>query len=268
MTWRGVTIARVAGIPIRAHGTLLLLVPMALLGLPLSLWPLGLAVIAGALASVALHELGHSLVAVRFGCRPIDILLLPIGGLARLSCLPRRPREEMLVAAAGPVVSLALALALSAAARWLAVSSPAMSLLATDLGRVNRMLAVFNLIPSFPMDGGRILRAVLVPRMGRLLATRVAAWIGQAFAVMLIVWGILPPLRVMQIVLGFFLYHAASAEWRQTLRHEAWNDVWGWTPHDPLDETGGIREIDDDVVVGPPPYEQRSFRDRWRRRSR
>ncbi|MBM4155769.1 MAG: site-2 protease family protein [Lentisphaerae bacterium] len=257
------TIARVAGIPIRVHITLLILLPLLLLQFPMSLWVLGLAAMAGFFASIALHELGHALVSMRFGCRARDIVLLPIGGVAQLECLPRSPRQEMLIAAAGPAVSLLLALAGSLAAKLLdAAGARPAALVAGLLGQVNLTLALFNLIPSFPMDGGRIFRAFLSPFLGRLLATRIASWIGRAFAVGLGVWSVLgPDFRPMTLVLAIFLFQAAGAEWRQTLLQEVAR------PRRPFEgffgggtETPGERRVDDEIVVGPPPYERRAPR--------
>ncbi len=267
VNWHGITIARVAGIPIRLHGTLLIALPLMLLQFPLSLWPLGLTLMVGLFGSVALHELGHSLVAMRYGCRAREIVLLPIGGMARMDCLPRSPRGEMRIVIAGPAVSLALAW-LFGSLRGSGSAAPATAgaALADQLHRINLMLALFNLIPSFPMDGGRIFRAWLSPWIGRLAATRLAAWIGQGFAIALIVWALWPPLSLMTAALGFFLYHAARMEWEATLRQEIleswWGGMhqwWGW-------QDSGADDLNDEIVVGPPPYGRDSFFDRWRRR--
>ncbi|MCX7819365.1 MAG: site-2 protease family protein [Kiritimatiellae bacterium] len=268
MNWHGVILARVAGIPIRLHGTLLIALPLMLLQFPLSLWPLGLALMAGLFGSVALHELGHSLVALRYGCRAQEIVLLPIGGMARMDCLPRSPRHEIRIAAAGPAVSFALAslCAILRGPNGVAPSSAAAALL-EQLQRVNLMLALFNLIPSFPMDGGRIFRAWLSPWIGRLAATRLAAWIGQGFAIALVLWALWPPVSLLTAALGLFLYHAARMEWEATLHQElfsSWwsgmHEWWGWRdgeePMDPVDE----------VIVSPPPYRRQSLFQRWWRR--
>ena len=141
-----------------------------------------------------LHEYGHALTARRFGIGTRSITLLPIGGLALLESMPRDPRQEILVALAGPAVNLAIAAVLyscspppAAPARSSALD-PAGSLLPT-LFAANLMLALFNLLPAFPMDGGRVLRAALAMRMDRVRATRLAARIGQVLAVGLGVLG-------------------------------------------------------------------------------
>ncbi len=136
---------------------------------------------------VVLHEFGHIAAARRYGVQTPEIILLPIGGVARLERIPEKPGEELVVALAGPAVSLAIALAL-----WLVlggilpeqsveVQRPGVDLLAR-LALVNAFLAVFNLIPAFPMDGGRVLRALLAYRMGYVRGTQIAASIGQAVA--------------------------------------------------------------------------------------
>ncbi len=189
-SWRAGTIA---GIGIYVHATFLVL--LAWIGLShvvqghgLGEALAGVALIVAVFAIVVLHELGHALTARRFGIRTRDIILLPIGGVARLERMPDRPREELLVALAGPAVNVALAaifFAASAIARHeLALGGLHLvggSFLA-KLAWVNVSLAVFNLLPAFPMDGGRVLRAALSMRMGRVRATAIAAVCGQAMA--------------------------------------------------------------------------------------
>src|SRR3954452_14469766 len=123
-------------------------------------------------ACVLLHELGHVFAARRYGIQTPDITLLPIGGVAQLERIPEKPSEELVVALAGPAVNLVIALALTLILGGLPspesgtqVQNPAVSLLGR-LAWVNVTLAVFNLIPAFPMDGGRVLRAVLAYRLG------------------------------------------------------------------------------------------------------
>jgi stage IV sporulation protein FB len=142
---------------------------------------LGALLILSVFACVVLHELGHSLMARRYGIRVRDIVLFPIGGVARAEAIPEDPRQEIAVAVAGPVVNFAIAGLLFAilAARGVAPHGTGFFI---DLAWVNVVLGVFNLIPAFPMDGGRILRGLLALRMPYLSATRRARDVGQLIA--------------------------------------------------------------------------------------
>ena len=139
---------------------------------------------------VLAHEFGHILTARAFGVLTPDVILLPIGGVARLERIPEKPLEEFLIAIAGPlvnvVIGLGLVLVTSATLDGgsLATVESAKVSMVDRLASVNLFLALFNLIPAFPMDGGRILRALLSARLGFVRATEIAAMIGQwvAFA--------------------------------------------------------------------------------------
>lgn len=139
-------------------------------------------------ACVVLHELGHALTARRFGVATRDIVLLPIGGVARLERMPARPQQELLVAVAGPavnvVIAVVLVLLMVLAGRSTALAALGDGLLETLL-LVNVVMVLFNMIPAFPMDGGRVLRALLGLRLSFLQATRIAAGVGQGAAVIL-----------------------------------------------------------------------------------
>lgn len=155
----------------------------------------GLALGVCVFASVTLHELGHVLVARRYGIGTRDITLLPIGGVASMERLPEKPREEITVALAGPLVNVAIAAALFAVlvlGQWVidprvlqVVGGPFVG----KLMLINLSLAAFNLVPAFPMDGGRVLRALLAQRTSRPRATELAARTGQVLAVALGVFG-------------------------------------------------------------------------------
>ena len=209
MSW-SLKLITIRGIPIRVHGSfLLILLWAAWLGFNTRAagWPLGVVfwVVFTLLlfVCVVLHELGHSLVAQLFGVKVQDITLWPIGGVARIVKLPQRPYQEFLITAAGPAVNLLLAFILGAAAlAWIGpahlldvvtspyqlerlltgISAGTMLLL---LALNNLLLALFNLIPAFPMDGGRLVRSVLAAFMSFSRATKVASWLGQGCALVM-----------------------------------------------------------------------------------
>ncbi len=188
-------LGRIAGIDLYVHSTFLILLAWvgAVHYMQRQLWVdvvAGLAFIAALFGIVVLHELGHALMARRFGIPTRDITLLPIGGVARLERMPREPKKELLVALAGPAVNVVLAVICFAllvpVSGLTAISDVALvggGFLA-KLMWINVALAVFNLFPAFPMDGGRVLRAILAMRMDYVLATQSAASVGQMMALM------------------------------------------------------------------------------------
>ena len=166
-------------------------------------------------ACVLAHEFGHIFTARAFGIATPDVTLLPIGGVARLERIPEEPREEFLIAIAGPLVNVAIAfgVVLLAGARLKAgyltvMESPNVSLV-DRLAAVNLFLALFNMIPAFPMDGGRVLRALLATRLGFLRATEIAAFIGQGVAFALGFIGLF--YNPLLIFIAIFVYLAAAA---------------------------------------------------------
>ena len=168
-------------------------------------------------ACVLLHEFGHILMAGRFGIRTPDILLLPIGGVARLEQIPEQPRRELAIALAGPAITLAIAAVLYAVLRLSGHPTSALSAepAAPFIGQVaaiNLYLLVFNLIPAFPMDGGRVLRAALASRLGLVRATRIAAGVGQLLAVGFGLLAILGPFQPILLLIAVFVYFGAGAE--------------------------------------------------------
>lgn len=213
-------IGRIAGTDIKVHVTFLLIIGWwAAIGYQQG--GLGGA-LAGALmllalfACIVLHEFGHILMARRFGVRTPDVILLPIGGVARLERIPDEPRQELFIALAGPAVTLALAALLYLVLRVgggeadVLRLSESQSFLA-QLVTVNVYLLLFNLIPAFPMDGGRVLRALLASRMGLLRGTRVAASLGQMLAVVGGLYGLTRPAPLLVLV-AFFIFLGANAE--------------------------------------------------------
>lgn len=191
---------------------------------------------------VLLHEYGHALTAKRYGVNTQDIILTPIGGIARLERMPEKPVQELLVAIAGPMVNVVIALLLFGLStlifrgdswemfRWFLDQQFSFSgeesgdvieetgieptgllfympvLLATNIA-----LVLFNLIPAFPMDGGRVLRALLAMRVGRVRATRVAALVGQGIAVLFVAFGLWWEAHSLALI-GVFVFITARAE--------------------------------------------------------
>lgn len=176
----------------------------------------GVAFVLAVFVCVLLHEFGHISVARYFGIRTPDITLLPIGGVANLERIPREPRQELLIAIAGPLVNIALAGLIIAALggvggldQTLEPHNPHGGFLAR-LAAVNVFLVLFNLIPAFPMDGGRVLRAILASRLTWARATHIAAAIGQGLALILGLAGLF--YNPWLIVIAIFVYFAAAGE--------------------------------------------------------
>jgi Zn-dependent protease/CBS domain-containing protein len=167
-------------------------------------------------ACVLAHEFGHIFTARGFGIATPDVTLLPIGGVARLERIPEEPRQEFLIAIAGPLVNVAIAfgLMLFAGAHLnagnLTVMESTNVSLVDRLAAVNLFLVLFNMIPAFPMDGGRVLRALLATRMGYVRATEIAAMIGQGVAFALGFIGLF--YNPMLIFIAIFVYLAAAGE--------------------------------------------------------
>ena len=167
---------------------------------------------------VVLHEFGHSLVAIKFGGKVESITLLPIGGMANMSKMPEKPREEFLVSAAGPAVNVVIAAIL-----WLYVAfahpvgfdemefeTITLNNFPLMLLAANLFIVAFNLIPAFPMDGGRLFRSALSMKMSRLKATQIAKDIGQVFAIIFIIAGLF--INPFLIIIGFFVLLGAKGE--------------------------------------------------------
>lgn len=226
---------RVAGIRLAAHWTLFALLGyVAWEGWQVAGW-WGAAWLAGftlaAFSCVMAHELGHAFAAKRFGVEVPQILLLPIGGMAQFDHIPRQPRREVAIALAGPAVNAGLAILLLVVVRfppnWDPVEFP---LTLAELGRhlvlMNLVMGVFNLLPVFPMDGGRVLRAALSARFGRLRATRWAVLLGRVLAV--VAAGLMGFVWENYLGVGLFLFVllAGEMEWRSTQRLEHEQSHW------------------------------------------
>lgn len=231
---------------------------------------LGLVLVALVFISVLLHELGHCAMAREFGIRVLDITLWPFGGVARIEQMPANARTEFLISLAGPLTSLAIAVALTPLVLlagilggWETVfpsDDPVramnLSSLAAYLAIINLLIMAFNLLPAFPMDGGRILRAALAPRLGRERATTMAVLAGLFFAICFVVIGIWQR-NLILIVMGGFIFFAAQAEARVervqsamrrlTVGQYALWDMGGVSPNEPL--TFALRGGPRDMVV-------------------
>jgi Zn-dependent protease len=244
---RSYTIAEVWGIPIRINTSLLIFLPIlawligsgqqielyagvieSLTGAGFDLarlragntpWLIGVAAAVGLFASVTLHELGHSWVALRYGIEIESITLWILGGIASLRSLPREWDREFWIAVAGPATSVLVA-AVCYAGLLVAPSSLQVSRFVVGwLAVTNLTLAVFNLLPAFPMDGGRVLRALLARSRPYGTATRIAARVGVLFAFLFAVVGALN-FEIILLLLALFIYGAATTESRTVLLDE------------------------------------------------
>ena len=232
MSWSW-KIGRIAGIPIYVHWTFLILIAWLVYGHwaaghDLSTTAEGVGFVLSIFGCVVLHELGHALAARRYGVPTADITLLPIGGVARLQRIPEHPAEELVVAIAGPLVNVAIVLVL-----WIAgVRPPSGSedgqflvhaRFLPKLLYVNAFLVLFNLLPAFPMDGGRVLRALLAMRMDYGRATRAAASIGQFMAILFGFLGLTG--NPMLLLIALFVWIGAEAEAKQVEERVMLRDV-------------------------------------------
>jgi Zn-dependent protease len=220
MTWSW-KLARIAGIDVYMHATFLMLIGWIAVvhwseGRTVAAVIEGVGFILALFACVVLHEFGHALTARRYGIKTRDITLLPIGGLARLERMPDEPRQELWVALAGPAVNVVIALLLfgwlRASGDWDAIDQLGVTR-GSFLERVmiaNVFLVGFNLLPAFPMDGGRVLRAALAMRMEYTRATARAAAIGQGMAILFGFLGLLG--NPVLIFIAFFVWIGAAQE--------------------------------------------------------
>lgn len=232
MDW-SVTVGTVRGIQIRVHVTLLLLLPAAAYYWGAALrqgWSgalFGIAIICIVFLFLVLHELAHSLVARHYGVQVHEIELSPIGGIAKMDVLPQKPWQELTMSLAGPLVNLASAVPLGLVMLQMIqngairsrghflylLTKPSWQGFVLNLLVCNVLLALFNLFPAFPMDGGRILRSVLAWRMGQTRGTLWAAYIGQVAAVALGILGILT-VNVPLMLIALTIFGAARHEYR------------------------------------------------------
>lgn len=232
MRW-SFTVARVGETVVRIHVTLLLLVAWYAWGG----WRVAgvqgafdqFLFIALLFLSVLLHEFGHIRAARHYGIPTPDVILTPIGGVARIARMPDRPREELVIALAGPLVTLVLA-ALLAGGVLLFEGGNALTPSWFDdvsiwaaLAWTNVVLLVFNLIPAFPMDGGRVLRALLASRIGMVRGTRIAARVGQMLAIVLAILGL--QYNPFLVLIAVFVFLGAEAEYEHVRTRQLAGDL-------------------------------------------
>ncbi|WP_129114300.1 M50 family metallopeptidase [Halegenticoccus tardaugens] len=246
---RGIRIGSAFGIPVRLDFTFLLVLPLfawligadvgnltnAINGLfgsniavgPLTggsmPWILGAAAAVGLFLCVLLHEFGHSLVAMRFGYEIDSITLWLFGGVARFTEMPEDWKQEFAIAVAGPIVSVLLGVVSYLGFLAFPDSQAAAKFVLGYLALTNVLLAVFNMLPGFPMDGGRVLRALLARNRPHARATQIAAEVGKVFAFLLGIFGLFQNLFL--VALAFFIYIGASSEAQQTVMKAAFQDV-------------------------------------------
>lgn len=227
-------LGRIFGIQLELHFTFLLLVGLyAWVGHQTALWAGALAntvAIILIFACVILHELGHSLVAMHYGIKINRILLLPIGGMAEFARMPRSPKKELLITLAGPAVNLFIAGALILFGNTIPESfldrAPTLAQILPFLLFINLIMGFFNLIPVFPMDGGRIFRSILALFLSYLKATRIAVWVGKLLAIGGIIGAIFLWHNLLLAILFGFIFMSGDSECRHVLRQETLRKEW------------------------------------------
>ena len=237
--FKSIRLFKLAGIPVYIHWTFFILIGYVIIqGLYQSDSSLQLLfevlVLLSVFACVTMHEYGHALTAKRYGIITQDIILSPIGGVARLNGLPEKPKQELLVAIAGPLVNVVIVLLILAIVfifypgesfnpNFVSITkSNFLENYLFVIQYINISLVLFNMVPAFPMDGGRILRSLLAMKFGRVKATRVAAFVGQGIAVIFIISAIMKypifgrPVSSMEqftlSIIGIFVFSMARAE--------------------------------------------------------
>ena len=244
---RNLTLGSVWGIPIRLNISLIVFLPIlawllgsgeqigVYVGVINGLWPgsldpatfqvgarswtIGVLGAAGLFVSVAVHELGHAWAALRYGIRTESITLWLLGGLASLESMPKEWNRELWIALAGPATSLLLAGLFALSLQAVPAGAPVVIFTLGFLASINVVLAGFNLLPAFPMDGGRVLRALLARNRPYASATRLAARVGTIFALLFVVMGVLS-FQIVLLLVGLFIYVAATSESRTVLTEE------------------------------------------------
>ncbi len=263
-------IATVWGIPIKTNISLLFIIgyiafSMSKPGDPLSFL---FGICAGIIlfTSIALHELGHSYVAIKKGCRVHEITLAIFGGVAKMESIPSRPKDEFQMAIAGPAVSLFLCLTGMCGVLFLSQYNATVAIQLIPffwiLGAWNGMLTVFNIIPAFPLDGGRVLRALLTPKRGKLKATYIASRIGKSLALLFGLYGLSRFFSghesgIFNVIIAIFVYSGAENEYKLVKMQES--AQWFWPDNNPQPDNPPwqpeTQPDDTQVEISPPPYD-------------
>ncbi|HRO08258.1 MAG TPA: site-2 protease family protein [Saprospiraceae bacterium] len=225
-------------IPVKIHwsfGILVFFVSYTILTNEMKLWQ-GVAyalLVLFVFVCVVLHEYGHALTAKKFGVDTLDIIVSPIGGVARMKFIPDKPAQEFLITLNGPLVNLILGILIGVVMYFVTGKfSLDLSTYNLDdpldfvrlLSLVNFTLFFFNLIPAFPMDGGRILRSLLALKYGKVKATRIASFVGRVFAIGFVIFGVFDQ-QLMLSLIGIFIYMMAGQEYSQTKLQSIIGDV-------------------------------------------
>ena len=279
---RGIKVGSAFGIPIKLNWTFLIILPLfaAIIGWDISQlaevlnqifgadmdpaalegtyrpWILGFAAAVGLFVGVLLHEFGHSLVAMRYGYEIDSITLWLLGGLASFTEFPEDWRHEFWIAVAGPIVSIGVGVVSYIIFLATPPGVDAALFLFGYLALLNVVLAVFNMLPAFPMDGGRVLRALLARNRPHAQATQIAAEIGKMFAFLMGLFGLLVFSPIL-ILLAFFIYIAASSEAQQTTIKAAFEDV---TVSDVMTQGEDLRTVSPETRISE--LMERMFRER------
>lgn len=186
--------------------------------------------------SILLHEFGHVAAARRYGIATPDVTLTPIGGVARLADFPREPRQELVIALGGPLVTLVIALLIAGALAMgpglVSPDAPGAPGFWSQLAWTNGFLLAFNLLPAFPLDGGRVFRALLAMKLGLLRGTRVAVLAGQAFAAVALMAVLAYDFDPILLLIAVFVWAAGGAEYEDVRRRTMLEQVGPATPRD------------------------------------
>jgi Zn-dependent protease len=212
----GTDVGNLIGVINQLFGSAIAVEPLTAGNMP---WILGIVAAVGLFVGVLLHEFGHSLVAMHYGYEIDSITLWLFGGVARFTEMPEDWKQELAIAVVGPIVSVAVGVVSYLAFIAVPGGLPSVRFVLGYLALTNVTLAIFNLLPGFPMDGGRVLRALLARTRPYAKATQIAAEVGKVFAVLLGLFGLLA--NPFLIALAFFIYIGASGEAQQTVLRAA-----------------------------------------------